>query len=58
MLSVIKFAFNLILLRLVGSQAQCFENYLDLVNLTYYGPSSGLTPPKKSDSKPQKEVTQ
>ena len=39
------------------SQVQCFENYLDLVNLTYYGQHAGFTSSKKVDSKLPKEVT-
>ena len=34
--SIIKLVFNLVLL-FAENQAHCFENYLDLVNVTYYG---------------------
>ena len=40
-----------------GSQNKCFENYLDVVNLTYFGPQASLpgTPMIKPSDPPKPE---
>ena len=37
-------------------QSVCFENYLDMVNLTYFGPNSGYAAEKRAETRVKKDL--